>query len=456
MTDNPGTDAPHDSETGRQLDTQKLIDSLIGTVEQIQCPFEPSNLEEYLDRRIEFSQALIAKGRTAVETLLDALKANDEAWAKRQGKASRSSWYAYELSVYERVREIILHILGAIGDAKAIEYARQIMVDEEADNSSRRAAALALERIGTSGMSDMVTQWRIDRNIDDKLWLQDKLILLLLIGDTDAKLRARIAQMAQQKNMDQKQVVINLLGHLNPHSHLLFRSGINLPEFTEDELAYLFDEDAEVVAAENAKTQLIQQLVRQLVQSDQQAALNALNELQTRGWLEDGSLHGINPHFLLITDPSELAEVVSLSIVLPGANFARADLVRFLLADAQLQQANFMRANLKHANFSSADLRGADFTGADLTGARLVNAKLQSANFTSAVLVQADLSDANLEAADLTEANLMEANLRDVSYNEHTILPDGTNWTPKTDVEHFTKSDHPNFWRSVDSPPPAS
>ena len=49
----------------------------------------------------------------------------------------------------------------------------------------------------------------------------------------------------------------------------------------------------------------------------------------------------------------------------------------------------------------------------------------------------------------------MYANLTGADFAEDTRLPDGTHWTPDTDITRFTDPDHPRFWRSDDPESPA-
>ena len=62
---------------------------------------------------------------------------------------------------------------------------------------------------------------------------------------------------------------------------------------------------------------------------------------------------------------------------------------------------------------------------------------------------------ADLASADLFGADLMYANLTGADFAEDTRLPDGTHWTPDTDITRFTDPDHPRFWRSDDPESPA-
>lgn len=72
-------------------------------------------------------------------------------------------------------------------------------------------------------------------------------------------------------------------------------------------------------------------------------------------------------------------------------------------ANDLLRGVNLSGAGLERADLSGADLRGADFRRADLTGANFVGANLDGAQF-----------------------------------DEATTLPDGSHWTPDTDMARFT------------------
>ena len=54
-----------------------------------------------------------------------------------------------------------------------------------------------------------------------------------------------------------------------------------------------------------------------------------------------------------------------------------------------------------------------------------------------------------------TGADLAGAQLDSATYDEKTVLPDGTFWTAGTDMTRFTDPDHPAFWRSDDPASPA-
>jgi uncharacterized protein YjbI with pentapeptide repeats len=137
-------------------------------------------------------------------------------------------------------------------------------------------------------------------------------------------------------------------------------------------------------------------LIAQMGSRVYDVAIAAVEELRRRDWLTDGSLQ------------------------------------RIALIMANLQGANLFRANLQRANLSGANLQEAFLSWADLQGASLEDTKLQ----------EADLTMANLQGA-----NLAGANLQNAKFDEYTTLPDGTNWTPDTDMARFTDPDHPDFWR---------
>lgn len=123
--------------------------------------------------------------------------------------------------------------------------------------------------------------------------------------------------------------------------------------------------------------------------------------------------------------------------MLIGANWDGADLhdVNFSKANLRqihLESANLSGANLRGSNLRSAIADNAIFAGANLSGANLMYARLVGANLTKARLTGTDLT-----AADLTGALLSGANLLGAKLDEFTTLPDGTRWTPTTNLTTF-------------------
>lgn len=182
------------------------------------------------------------------------------------------------------------------------------------------------------------------------------------------------------------------------------------------------EREAEKKECEAKKADLIAQMGSQVPDE----AIRAIEELRRYGWLYDGSLQ--------------------------GANLVRANLPEVDLVGADLQRAILDEANLQGATLSAASLQGAALRGADLQWARLLRANLQEANLFDANLQRAVLFEANAQEAALGGANLQWAiliavNLQEAYLDEDTILPDGTKWTPDTDMARFTDPKHPDFWR---------
>jgi hypothetical protein len=172
------------------------------------------------------------------------------------------------------------------------------------------------------------------------------------------------------------------------------------------------------------------------------AAKRAIAQLRAEGWLVDG--------------------------ILKGSNLSRANFYETDLDDANLESVNLEYANLEKAWLRTSKLEGASLFCAKMHGARLHYAdmrntdlslvELQNADLTltdlrNAVLFSSDLQNSVLVGTDLRGANLLEANLENVTFNglkfdEATILPDGKNWTPNSDLTCFTNPAHANFFRS--------
>jgi len=115
-------------------------------------------------------------------------------------------------------------------------------------------------------------------------------------------------------------------------------------------------------------------LILQMGSPDNAAAIEAVRQLRSRGWLFDGTLR-------------------------------RAHLVM-----AELSGANLFMAKLFKAELNGAELNGADLRGADLRGA---------------YLVKAELNGAKLNRAYLFKANLFKAKLSGVRYTTDTTWPIG-------------------------------
>ncbi len=145
-------------------------------------------------------------------------------------------------------------------------------------------------------------------------------------------------------------------------------------------------------------------LIREMGSNSMDVAVPAARELEAHGWLTDGSLKGVS--------------------------LFRSNLQESFLFGVNLQEALLFEANLQEAFLWRAKLQGVYLAGANLQGA--------------------DLRLANLRGAKLEHPNFGKA-----KFSEDTILPDGTKWTPGTDMARFTDPEHPDFWRSNDPKSPA-
>jgi len=160
-------------------------------------------------------------------------------------------------------------------------------------------------------------------------------------------------------------------------------------------------------------------LVERMGSNVNAVALAAADNLRERGWLRDGALRE----------------------------------ARLLMAN--LRGANLRDANLQGVNLWGADLQGADLWGTDLQRANLLLVNLQGARLRFANLQGANLWGAELQGANLLQANLQGARLAEAWFNENTVLPDGTAWTPYLDMAQFTDPEHDGFWRSESPSSPA-
>lgn len=118
-------------------------------------------------------------------------------------------------------------------------------------------------------------------------------------------------------------------------------------------------------------------------------------------------------------------------------SFPKADLKDIDLQGAVLQGIQLWGSTLKNASLRKADLTAANLNASNLSEADLKETILEDALLCSADLRDADLWRANLKGADLSEASLEGTILIEVLFDEETILPDGTNWTSKTDLSLF-------------------
>jgi Pentapeptide repeats (8 copies) len=193
-------------------------------------------------------------------------------------------------------------------------------------------------------------------------------------------------------------------------------------------------------------------LILQMGSPNQEFAIEAARHLNALGWLSDGSLEGATLYGASLSG-AELSSANLSGVNLYAANLSGANLYGANLSGAELVFVNLSGANLPSSNLSGASLRGANLNGAisqsaNLSGADLYDANLSGAHLPGANLNGALLQSANLSGAGLYGANLSGAYLEAAEFDVKTTLPDGTKWTPYTDMTRFTDPQHPNFWRS--------
>ena len=164
-----------------------------------------------------------------------------------------------------------------------------------------------------------------------------------------------------------------------------------------------------------------QRLIAELRSDDEATVKDALRQIEENGWLYDGSLQGAKLH---------------------GANLTGTYLVGADLAGARLRYTNLQGAMLDGARMNRAKLKGANLSDADSQHAKLQRADSRYANLSGANLQSANLCGANLYNSTLTSANLEQA-----VFNEFSTLPNGSKWTPDTDMARFTDVEHPDFWQ---------
>jgi hypothetical protein len=190
------------------------------------------------------------------------------------------------------------------------------------------------------------------------------------------------------------------------------------------------------------ENELKARLVRKVGSPDKATAVNAIRELTARRWLYTGALKGA---YLYKSD-------------LKGADLWGADLHEVNLSEAKMQNAKLYLANLSRSDLSDVNLEGAELISSNLAGANLLKANLEGANLENANLCGAMLglstqdylsyfNTSDSEALDVeTAEQVASAGAFMPRFSRETTLPDGSKWTPKSDLRRFTDPNHPDFW----------
>jgi hypothetical protein len=183
-----------------------------------------------------------------------------------------------------------------------------------------------------------------------------------------------------------------------------------------------------------------EQLIAQMGSSDNTLALQAIKQLRAKGWFRDGSLRGVQLRQANLQGAA-LAKADLERAILQEANLTKAYLGETILRVANLQGAILCDANMRNVILTQANLVGADMRRAYIPDSDLRAANLSQTNLRGTNLWQAKLDGANLQGADMRDANLYGT-----QFDNTTTLPDGTNWTPETDMSRFTHQEHAQFW----------
>jgi hemoglobin-like flavoprotein len=171
------------------------------------------------------------------------------------------------------------------------------------------------------------------------------------------------------------------------------------------------------------KRQEKERIITQMASESNAFALDAIKQIQRRGWFDNGALRGRD------------LEHANLQF----ANLREADLSRSELNYACLKEARLFGADLSDAGLMAADLRGAELRSAVLRGANLRWANLENAVLDGADLTGADLRFANVNGVNLDQANTEGAFLgAPLSPREATLVQESFQLLTR-DFEDFAK-----------------
>lgn len=170
------------------------------------------------------------------------------------------------------------------------------------------------------------------------------------------------------------------------------------------------------------KQALFIQLIRQIRSKDNLTALQALDDLQANRFLNKNIFRKLN---------------------LSGANLENAQLFAGLnMTGIKLSHAILKNVNLHNTVLDMATLSGTDLRGADLIATSLIEASLIKANLQNAIL-----QGVNLKGAILNGANLTNTTIQGETFDEESVLPDGTKWSKNVRISRFTDPADPNYWK---------
>lgn len=187
---------------------------------------------------------------------------------------------------------------------------------------------------------------------------------------------------------------------------------------------------------------LKRRLVREAGSRSNNTAISAIDWLNREGWIEGNKslLQGTDLRYANL-DNANLQGVNLKNAICNNASFRNAILYRCDFENASLSMATFTGNEFFMTNFKDTDLTGATFIECFLTGENFENAEIHAGSFEGAFL-----QEANFTNAKLYDTCFVHANIKDAVF-DGSILPDGTKWTPETDMSRFTDPEHPDFWQ---------
>ncbi|MEO1286856.1 MAG: pentapeptide repeat-containing protein [Chloroflexota bacterium] len=118
------------------------------------------------------------------------------------------------------------------------------------------------------------------------------------------------------------------------------------------------------------------------------------------------------------------------NIMAMGGNFSHSEFHQCQFDAMTGITINFSHCRLLATSFKHAELVSSDLSYSDCSGSLFSTTNLSGSNLTASILRGCDLESTKLD---------------NVVYSENSVLPDGTRWTPDTDLAKFTDRNHPNF-----------
>jgi len=164
----------------------------------------------------------------------------------------------------------------------------------------------------------------------------------------------------------------------------------------------LIERIAKIRDEQNQEQNYKEQLIRDAGSTSNEIAKNALHQMHKHDWSRGQGSLLINQNFR-------------------GANWQKSEIWKANLDESDLKFVKLQRAYVYSSSLRDVDLRYSELVETDLRGT--------------------DLSGANLHHADLVGAIISGTNVngkfRSAIFDENTILPDGSSWSPDTDMSKF-------------------